>query len=286
MSQTTAPAVAQDLQSQGFVLLTGVFDETILAPLRALTEEIIAYGNRGLVDPFQDYFLRHRTDQGTLYDLYYRHPEFRVLVHEPTLLDALETVLGPDLFLYENSLVYKPPGRRNEVPWHQDFINRTDEPKKYVAWVALDAVTVKNGAMKVIPGSHTHGFLPFFRVPGETHHTRLRLDGIDVARFVHVEMNAGDVLIFDQLLVHGSDRVEATTPRRAFRFATQGFESLRTPRAVPIVLRGGRPHALAARFPQKQTPQTPAATTTPQVAAPASLIKRALRRVGRALVQI
>ncbi|MEY3234305.1 MAG: hypothetical protein RL230_1576, partial [Pseudomonadota bacterium] len=33
---------------------------------------------------------------------------------------------------------------------------------KFIAWMALDDVKIENGAMKVIPGSHKLGFLPWF----------------------------------------------------------------------------------------------------------------------------
>ena len=52
-------------------------------------------------------------------------------------------------------------------------MNRTDEPEKFIVWIALDDVTVDNGALKFIPGSHKNGFLPYHRVKGQTHHTRL-----------------------------------------------------------------------------------------------------------------
>ena len=38
--------------------------------------------------------------------LYQRHPEFGFFVHNETILNALEEVLGPDIMLYENTLVY------------------------------------------------------------------------------------------------------------------------------------------------------------------------------------
>ncbi|MEM6263237.1 MAG: phytanoyl-CoA dioxygenase family protein [Bacteroidota bacterium] len=241
----------KELDERGFTILKGVFSESELAPVRKLTDEIIDYAEKELEDPFRNYFLRHRADQGALYDLFCRHPEFQTMARSPRVLDALEEVLGPDIFLYENSLVYKPKGKNNEVPWHQDYMNRPDEPRKYVVWMALDNVRRENGAMTVIPGSHKNGFLPWFKVEGETHHTRLKLDDINVDEFEYAEMDAGDVLIFNQLLIHGSKRISSREPRRAFRVAYQGFEEVFTPRSVPVVVRGGHPDSLAKRYPQK-----------------------------------
>lgn len=286
------------LENDGFTILPKVFDDETLKQMRKLTDEIIEYSEMGLEDPFSNYYMRHRADNGVLYDLFYRHPEFQALARNPKILDAMELVLGKDIFLYENSLVYKPRGKPNEVPWHQDFINRSHEPIKYIAWIAFDPVTIENGAMKILPGSHKNGFMPFFHVPGETHHTRLKLDGIDLNNYRYAEMNPGDVLVFHQLVIHSSDRIESQSPRRAYRFACQGFETIFTPRATPVVLRGGHPSSLMTKFPNKYSPPPPPAAPapvvepvaipTPQVAAPSTKVKirSFLGRVKRKLMRV
>ncbi len=215
---------AAELRDTGFVLLKGIFSEAELQPLRQLTDRIVAYAEQHLEDPFADYYLRHRSDQGVLYDLFQRHPEFQSVARKKELLDVLEGVIGKDIFMYENCLVYKPKGKNNAVPWHQDFINRPNEPVKYISWVAMDDVTIDNGAMKLIPGSHRKGFLPMYRVKGETHHDRIKPEYIEEDKAQYVTMQAGDALLFNQLVVHSSDLVNSTKPRRAFRASYQSFE--------------------------------------------------------------
>ena len=250
-SEQMSKDLVQEFGENGFVILKNVFSEGQMEPLRRLTDEIVAYAEQELEDPFLSYYLKHRADQGALYDLFQRHPEFQAFAKSSEILDFLEGVLGPDIFLYENSLVYKPEGKRNEVPWHQDYMNRPKEPHKITAWMPLDKVAIANGAMKVVPGSHKLGFQPYFRVKGETHHTRLQLDQVDLSKAVYAEMNAGDVLIFHHLLIHSSDRIERPSARRVYRVAYQGFEQIFTPRGAPIVLRGGGPKALSKRYPRK-----------------------------------
>ena len=239
----------QALEDTGFTVLQGVVGEVQLAELRELSGAIVNYSEKSLTDPFERYYLRHRSDQGVLYDLFQRHPEFQSVAKLTAVLELLTGVLGEDIFLYENSLVYKPPGRNNAVPWHQDFISRPGEPQKYIAWIALDDVRVANGALKAIPGSHHLGYLPWHRVEGETHHDRLKLEQLDLSTASHVEMQAGDVLVFNAKLVHGSDECHSEQPRRAYRVSYQGFDRLETPRGTPIVVHGGRPEAMAARYP-------------------------------------
>ena len=234
--------IAKKVDRDGFIVLKNAIPHELVHEARELTKEIIDYfEDDHHKDPFKNHLHRHRVDNGALYDLYFRHPEFQKLASHSNVVGALKEIIGENLFMYENTLVYKPKGKNNEVPWHQDFMDRKDEPTKYVIWVALDDVTVENGALKFIPGSHKNGFLPWFKVKGETHHTRLKLDGVDLDSYEHGIMNAGDVLIFHHLVIHGSDRVSVNQPRRAYRFSAQGFSEIYSPRCVPVVLSGGRP---------------------------------------------
>jgi phytanoyl-CoA hydroxylase len=265
-------------QEHGFIILQSIFDEQTLSSIRDLTERIIIYGEKELEDPFRDYSIKHRVDQGVLYDLFQRHPEFQDLAKNPQILNALEAVLGEDIFLYENSLVYKPKNKNNEVPWHQDFMSRPTEPRKFIAWIALDKVTKENGAMKLIPGSHKLGFTSWYQVAGETHHTRANVDNFDLSQAIYAELNAGDVLIFNQLVLHSSDRVSVDAPRRAYRVAYQGFEQICVPRSVPIVLKGGSPESLAEKYPNPRDE-----TIQPK---PKNLIRRIFHKAAKVLQKI
>ncbi|MFD1256166.1 phytanoyl-CoA dioxygenase family protein [Mucilaginibacter terrae] len=270
-----------NFNDHGFVILKKVFDGDTLSKMRDLTDRIIQDGEKELEDPFSPYYMRHRTDQGALYDLFQRHPEFQELAKNEVILDEISKVVGEDIFLYENSLVYKPKGKNNEVPWHQDFINRPTEPIKFIAWIALDDVLIDNGAMKVIPGSHKNGFLPWFTVPGETHHTRLKLDGIKLEDYIFAELEAGDVLIFNQLLLHSSDRIVSEKPRRAYRISYQGFEQIFTPRSTPFVLRGGLPESIRQRYNKPYEKPQPAPAPAPQPKK--NIVQKVLNKVGKRL---
>ena len=68
------------------------------------------------------------------------------LIFHPNVLDAVESVLGPDILCWGSSL----------FAWHQDSYYWGLEPDDVVsAWIALYPSTVENGAMRVIPGSQT-----------------------------------------------------------------------------------------------------------------------------------
>lgn len=263
-----------DFEKDGFIVLKSVFREDMLATLRKILVEIVQYAEKGLEDPFGQYYLGHRADQGVLYDLYQRHPEFDVFAKNLDVLHALTEVLGEDIFLYENSVVYKPKGKRNGVPYHQDFISRPNEPVKYIAWMAIDKVTKESGALKVIPGSHKNGFLPWYTVKGETHHDRIDPKALDLTGETHIELDPGDVLIFNQLVVHGSDEMNSDSLRLVYRVSYQGFDEIFAPRGTPLVLQGGHPQSLQTRWPARHQPKPPK-----------PLWKRGINKLGRKLAQ-
>lgn len=278
---TNAKQDARTLRRDGFVVLKRVFTASACDALADIIDDLAAFAETGADDPFERYYLRHRADQGALYDLYQRHGAFRPFAEHARILDVASHILGQGIFLYENSAVYKPRGRRNEVPWHQDYINRADEPPKLICWMALDDVTVENGAIVAIPGSHTRGFLPFHRKEGETHHTRVNADQVNSEDAVPIPMKQGDVLLFDQLLLHSSPRVPGNVPRRAYRTAYQGFDAIFTPRGSPIVLRGGDGAHLRERFVAPREPPP-----APRAWRKRDLPRRAVRFLGRKLAEL
>lgn len=223
-------------KSKGYITIKSVFEEKKLISMRKLCDEIVEYTELNNNDLFSNYYLKHRPDQGVLYDLYQRFPEFSNLARSQVIIDVVSKIYSKNFFLYENSLVYKPRGKANAVPWHQDFINRPNEPIKVIAWIALDDISQANGCMYAIPGSHELGFLPCLTLKGETHHTRVDISKVDQSKAVPIEMKAGDVLIFHQLLLHSSKEVHTELPRRAYRVSYQNFNKSFTPRGTPIVI--------------------------------------------------
>jgi phytanoyl-CoA hydroxylase len=239
----------QQFEENGFIILKKVFNEKKLEEIRELHSEIVRSSEKNFQDPFKPWSLEHRLDNGVLYDLYQRHPEFQDMAKNNQILDSLTEILGENIYLYSNSLIYKPKNKKNGVPWHQDFMARVDEPLKMIAWIAIDKVTKENGTVKVIPGSHKKGHLPYYIIPGETHHTRVNEEYIEQDKVIYVELDPGDVLIFNMLLLHASDEVHTEIPRRVYRCAYQSMQdNIYTPRQSPIVLKGGRPDFLEKNY--------------------------------------
>jgi chlorinating enzyme len=88
-------------------------------------------------------------------------PLLAEIARRPAILDAVESILGPDLLVWSVELFIKEPGDGNVVSWHQDItywgMGETDE--EVTAWLALSDVSVEAGCMRFIPGSHTAGIV-------------------------------------------------------------------------------------------------------------------------------
>ena len=79
----------------------------------------------------------------------------RVASHPP-LLDAVESILGPNLMVWGSELFAKDGHSPSYVSWHQDLtywgLGATDH--QVTAWLALSDVDQSNGCMRFVPGSH------------------------------------------------------------------------------------------------------------------------------------
>ncbi len=80
------------------------------------------------------------------------------LARDPTLLDAVEALIGPDILLWDSAYVIKEPHSRGKVSWHQDLTYwGLDSDKLVTAWIAISDATPENGCMMMLPGSHKSG---------------------------------------------------------------------------------------------------------------------------------
>ena len=82
---------------------------------------------------------------------------YEIATH-PMLLDAVESVMGPDILLWDGSYVVKEPGSEGFVSWHQDLtywgLDMQSDDDLVTAWVALTEANISNGCMRFVKGSH------------------------------------------------------------------------------------------------------------------------------------
>jgi len=72
-------------------------------------------------------------------------------------LAAAKTLLGADMTLDMTMLMDKLPHTATPTPWHQDeayWLPDMPDRRALSVWLALEEVTVENGCMAFVPGSH------------------------------------------------------------------------------------------------------------------------------------
>ena len=130
------------------------------------------------------------------------------ICRHPRLLDAVQSILGPNLILVYSSVFIKRPRSMDKVPWHQDntywpSVHGTDV---LTVWLAIDDADAENSAMIVIPGSHA-GYRERATVPTERHEMlskKIVVTPEMEARAVTLQMAAGSVSIHDSFILHAS----------------------------------------------------------------------------------
>jgi ectoine hydroxylase-related dioxygenase (phytanoyl-CoA dioxygenase family) len=91
-------------------------------------------------------------------NLYY--DEVKPVCMDPRVGEVVKTLLGvPKVRLFSETYLNKPPGGAS-TPWHQDWpLQPFDRRETVNCWVALDNVTMDQGPLQVVSGSHRLGSL-------------------------------------------------------------------------------------------------------------------------------
>ncbi len=134
------------------------------------------------------------------------------LVHHPRIVDLVEPLIGPNIQVFGDQALYKPPLHGGEVPWHQDNAYWQCDPSNLVTcWIALGDVTEDSGAMRFIPGTHTRGIMG--HKPGFQGTKRLKEVDADVSDPVTVELPAGGCSLHHCLTLHNTKPNTTGNPR-------------------------------------------------------------------------
>ena len=166
-------------------------------------------------------------------DRHLEMPDMTRLIAHPAITDRCAQLLGPNLLTWRSQLFHKPPGK-GPVGWHQAttymFEEEFGEPSVFppdkdelfmlTVWIPADPSTRENGCLKVDTSSttertrwmklggdvgfHSVNYGPCYEVKEEDVH--------------YVTMEPGEVLIFTERAVHGSDKNLSDGNRMAFNF--------------------------------------------------------------------
>jgi len=183
-----------------------------LFPVRVLSpERAEEYRQR-----FEDFAgSEHARAAGDLHrDIYLFKPYLVVgwvdeLIHEPSVLDVAESILGPNLMCWSAGVFQKAPRSPHLVSWHQDAVYYGLSPVDHAVrvWIALSPATAENGTMTFARGAHTLGLRRHNpQEQAENLLSKGEVVEIDTDRFenVVVELEPGEASLHHLLMPHSS----------------------------------------------------------------------------------
>ena len=146
-------------------------------------------------------------------------PWLDAIVRDARILDAVESILGPDLLCFSSGFFNKGPGDGTYVSWHQDATYwGLAAPEVVTAWVAFAPSNELSGCMRVVPGSHLtqlkhHDTFAEKNLLTRGQEVETKVDESQAVDFV---LEPGDVSLHHVLIVHGSGPNRASWPRRGY----------------------------------------------------------------------
>lgn len=214
----------RQFDEKGYLLLRNRIHPDTLQRLQEASDRWIADG-RAVADdpePDPDFYYRDGRDGGgrRLFRVNFIHakgnPASLELLGSPEMLGIAESLAGPNFVPTYESLVFKAEGDGVEIAWHQDAIHPRSG-RIFNVGVYLDESRRGAGALRVAAGSQKTK-VEICDLEGKY--------GWDAPGVVHEELNPGDVLIHDVMVVHGSEAVEGKTLRRTLYYEFRPAEQI------------------------------------------------------------
>jgi len=146
MTSLTAEQIAQ-FQQEGFCAPLDAFSAAEADRLRGSLEAFEKTLPAGPVAPMY----RRR--------LHSMLPWMRDLVEAAPVLDAVESLIGPDILVFTSTFFVKEPHSEANTAWHQDAIYLGLNEEHISAWVAFSNANELAGCVRFVPGSHKRGAL-------------------------------------------------------------------------------------------------------------------------------
>ncbi|MBF2761703.1 MAG: phytanoyl-CoA dioxygenase family protein [Ectothiorhodospiraceae bacterium AqS1] len=134
------------------------------------------------------------------------------LALHPKALDVVQSLLGPDILLYNVSYIIKEPKGESHVSWHQDLTYwGFDRDEQVSMWLALSPASSLSGCMRMIPGSHLRGQMPHITGDDETNilFQSQSVADVDEADSVQCPLAPGEASF------HHGRTLHASTPNRS-----------------------------------------------------------------------
>ena len=207
----------EQFDDDGYVILDELLDEEevdLLSQIaradHQLTQDVASRGDGegGAID----LVVRNEVEADTIYG---------AILSSESLVNAVETVLGDEVYHYHHKMILKEPRVGGAWAWHQDYgywyNNGCLWPQMASCLIAVDRATRENGCLQVVKGSHQLGRINHMPVGDQTGADPERIEPIlERLPIEHVELNPGSAVLFHSNLLHRSDQNKSDNPRWAF----------------------------------------------------------------------
>lgn len=204
----------------GYLVLRGRIAPDRLERLQRASERWMSDGHDPERDRPGDWLFADRPTGRVMFRVDYLHdkgePASLELLGSPEILGIAESLAGPDFVPTYESMVFKSAGDGAPIPWHQDAVHGRRH-RIFNVDVYLDASLRGQGALHVVPGSQRQ----------RTDACALaEVHGWDLPGAIEVEMQPGDVLVHDDMIVHGSPPALGNALRRTIYFEFRSAHSI------------------------------------------------------------
>jgi phytanoyl-CoA hydroxylase len=170
---------------------------------------------------------------------------FRTVMQDSAMVDMVADLIGPNVKFHHCKINLKLPGSHTEVGYHQDFAYTPHSNDDIVtALLMLDDMTLENGCLQVVPGSHRGAIHSLFDGERFTGFIAPAVVEQLKAKQVPVTGPAGSVCLMHTRLAHGSDANRSARPRGLYicvYTAADAVPLARNPMANPnegLIVRG------------------------------------------------
>src|SRR3954451_7916074 len=168
---------------------------------------------------FDDLLARTLAAGGDSYSIstaHLRHGRVYDLLTHPRIVACIKDLIGENVIGWGSHFFCKLPRDGKRVSWHQDSSYWPLTPSMAVtAWLAIDDANIENACMRYTPGSHHLGHLTY--TLSENDEGNVLNQPVAAAETlgepVNVELNAGEISIHSDLLLHGSEANESSKRR-------------------------------------------------------------------------
>src|SRR5262245_1660241 len=209
---TLSEAQVRAFHEDGFVVVPRLFDDEELDLLRK-----IARADAGLAARAAG----RRDASGTVVKLTVenevRDDIYGAIVRSRRVVDAMEKLLGGEVYHYHHKMILKEPLVGGAWEWHQDYgywyNNGCLFPYLASCMIAVDRATKANGCLQVLKGSHHLGRIEHGKVGDQTGADPERVHAaLDRLELVYCEMEPGSAVLFHGNTLHRSDANRSAMP--------------------------------------------------------------------------